>query len=113
MTTQTTPTTLAATSTYELRLYVVGSTARSTRAIVNVRNICEQHLHGRHELIIVDVSQQPALAKDEQIIAAPTLIKSLPLPARRFIGDMSQTQSILRGLGLLEGVESAYAAKSM
>ena len=98
---------------YVLRLYIVGTTAHSTRAIVNIRKLCQQYLHGRHDLVVVDISLQPALAKGQQIIAAPTLMKILPLPARRFIGDMSQTESILRGLGLHEDTGNSSAAKSM
>ena len=90
----------SANSRYVLRLYVTGTTPHSTRAIVNIRKICEEHLQGRHELELVDISQHPALAEGEQIIAAPTLIKKLPLPLRRFIGDMSQTERILLGLDL-------------
>ena len=85
---------------YVLRLYVVGTTPHSQHAIVNIRKICEEHLQGRYELEIVDVSRYPALAEGEQIIAAPTLIKKLPLPLRRFIGDMSQTERLLLGLDL-------------
>jgi circadian clock protein KaiB len=85
---------------YILRLYVSGMTARATAAIQNIQIICEQHLRGRYELQIIDVYQQPHLAKGEQIIAAPTLIKELPLPLRRFIGDLSQTEKILIGLDL-------------
>src|SRR5512134_1175503 len=80
---------------YVLRLYVTGMTPRSTTAIENIKNICEEHLRDRYELEIIDVYQQPVLAKGEQIIAAPTLIKELPLPLRRFIGDMSQAEKIL------------------
>lgn len=87
---------------YVLRLYITGTTPHSTRAIVNIRKICEDHLHGRYELEVVDISLKPALAKGEQIIAAPTLIKKLPLPLRRFIGDMSHTEKILLGLDLSE-----------
>ena len=87
---------------YVLRLYVTGSTAHSIRAISNIRKICEQHLEGRYDLEVVDISQHPALAEGEQIIAAPTLIKKLPLPLRRFIGDMSHTDRILLGLDLRE-----------
>lgn len=87
---------------YVLRLYVTGTTPHSTRAIVNIRKICDEHLQGRYELEVVDISQHPALAEGEQIIAAPTLIKKLPLPLRRFIGDMSQTDRILIGLDLLK-----------
>jgi circadian clock protein KaiB len=89
------------TERYVLRLYVTGMTARATRAIENVRAICDEHLEGRYDLEVVDVYQQPVLAKDEQIIAAPTLIKKLPLPLRRIIGDMSQRDRVLLGLDLI------------
>jgi circadian clock protein KaiB len=85
---------------YVLRLYITGSTPRSARAIANIRKICEEHLEGRYDLEVVDISQHPSLAEGEQIIAAPTLIKELPLPLRRFIGDMSHTGRILLGLDL-------------
>lgn len=85
---------------YILRLYIAGTTARSTLAIQNIRKICEEHLHGRYDLQVIDVYQQPTLAEGEQIIAAPTLVKKLPLPLRRFIGDMSDTERILVGLDL-------------
>jgi len=85
---------------YLLKLYITGTTPSSTKAIVNIRKICEEHLHGRYDLEVIDISQQPTLAEGEQIIAAPTLIKKLPLPLRRFIGDMSQTERILLGLDL-------------
>jgi circadian clock protein KaiB len=87
---------------YVLRLYVTGSTPRSARAISNIRKICEEHLEGRYDLEIVDISLHPTLAEGEQIIAAPTLIRKLPLPLRRFIGDMSNTDRILLGLDLRE-----------
>ena len=83
-----------------MRLYITGTTPRSTRAIVNVRKICEKHLEGRYDLQIIDIAQHPTLAEGEQIIAAPTLVKKLPQPLRRFIGDMSQTERILLGLDL-------------
>ena len=83
---------------YVLRLYVSGLTPRSQRAIDNLKAICEEHLQGRYDLEVVDIFQQPEFAKAEQIIAAPTLVKELPLPLRKFIGDMSQTQKILLGL---------------
>jgi len=85
---------------YLLRLYVAGTTPRSNRAIVNIRRICEEHLKGRYELEVVDVVKNPRLAAGEQIIAAPTLVKKLPLPLRRFIGDLSETERILLGLDL-------------
>lgn len=90
----------AATERYLLKLYVAGLTPRSVEAIANIKRICEEHLKGRYELEIIDVYQQPVLAKDEQILAAPTLIKKLPLPLRRLIGDMSKTERILLGLDL-------------
>jgi len=85
---------------YVLRLYVTGNTPRAMRAVVNIRKICEEHLEGRYDLEVIDISQHPTLAAGEQIIAAPTLIKKLPRPLRRFIGDMSQTERILLGLDL-------------
>jgi circadian clock protein KaiB len=85
---------------YVLRLYITGMTPRSTRAVENVRAICEENLQGRYELEIIDIYQQPTLAAGEQIIAAPTLIKKLPLPLRRVIGDMSKTERVLLGLDL-------------
>lgn len=85
---------------YVLRLYVTGMTPRSTRAVENVRTICEEHLKGRYDLEVIDIYQQPTLAKGEQIIAAPTLIKKLPLPLRRVIGDLSSTERVLIGLDL-------------
>jgi circadian clock protein KaiB len=91
-----------ASTRYVLRLYLTGSSPLSTRAIVNIRQICEQHMQGRYDLEVVDITQHPTLAEGEQIIAAPTLIKKLPLPLRRFIGDMSQTDRILLGLDLRE-----------
>ena len=83
---------------YVLRLFVTGHSALSNRAIVNVRKICEENLAGQYELEIVDVSEHPELAVSQQIVASPTLIKQLPEPLRRFIGDMSQTERILVGL---------------
>jgi circadian clock protein KaiB len=85
---------------YVLRLYVTGSSPASGRAIANIKEICEQYLQGRYVLDVVDLYQQPTLAKGEQIIAAPTLIKKLPLPLRRIIGDMSNFEHVLIGLDL-------------
>jgi len=84
--------------TYMLRLYISGLTPRSTLAIENIRKLCEENLKGRYELEIIDIFQQMEEARREQIIAAPTLIKKLPLPLRRFIGDLSDTERILVGL---------------
>jgi circadian clock protein KaiB len=89
--------------TYVLRLYVTGLTARSQRAIANIKKICEEHLHGRYDLEVIDIYQHPTLAKGEQILAAPTLIKKLPLPLRSFIGDLSNTERVLLGLDLRAG----------
>ena len=85
---------------YVLRLYVAGVTPRSTEAILNIKSVCEEHLKGRYELEVIDIYQQPVLAKGEQIIAAPTLVKKLPLPLRRFIGSMADVDRILVGLDL-------------
>ena len=90
----------AAAEKYMLRLYITGMTPNSKRAVENIKNICEQHLQGRYELEIIDVFQQPTLAEGEQIIAIPTLIKQLPHPLRRLIGDMSNTEKVLLGLDL-------------
>jgi circadian clock protein KaiB len=87
---------------YVLRLYVTGANVGSTQAIVNVRSVCQKYLRGRYELEVVDLYQHPRLAKDEQIIAAPTLIKKLPGPIRRFVGDMSDFEKILSELELNE-----------
>jgi circadian clock protein KaiB len=85
---------------YVLRLYVAGTTMRSARAIANVKEICEEYLRGSYRLEVIDLYQQPHLAHDEQIVAAPTLIKQLPLPVRRVLGDMSRTERVLVVLGL-------------
>lgn len=85
---------------YVLRLYVTGSTPNAIRAIANIKRICEENLQGRYELEVIDLYQQPALAQEEHIIAAPTLIKKLPLPLRRIIGDMSKTEKVIVGLDL-------------
>jgi len=85
---------------YLLRLYVAGATPKSTQAIMNIKKICEEHLKGRYDLEVIDIYQQPTLAKGEQIIAAPTLVKKLPLPLRRFIGSMADMERILVGLDL-------------
>jgi circadian clock protein KaiB len=88
---------------FVLRLYVAGLTPRSTRAIANIKKICGDHLAGRHSLEVIDLYKHPSLADGEQIIAAPTLLKKLPLPLRRFIGDMSDMEKIIVGLDLRPG----------
>jgi circadian clock protein KaiB len=85
---------------YVLRLYVTGTTAKSVRAIQNVRRICEEHLKGLYDLEVIDIYQNLPLAQGDQIIAAPTLIKRLPAPLRQLIGDMSDEQRVLVGLDL-------------
>jgi circadian clock protein KaiB len=83
---------------YILHLYISGLTPRSTRAVENLHKICEEHLKGSYELEVIDIFQQMDAARSQQIIAAPTLIKKLPLPLRKFIGDLSDTERILVGL---------------
>ncbi len=85
---------------YELRLYVSGSSPRSGQAITNVRALCDEFLAGRYDLDVIDIYQQPGAAANEQIIAAPTLIKITPKPARRLIGDLSDRNKVLVGLNL-------------
>jgi circadian clock protein KaiB len=87
-------------SHYVLRLYVSGITPKSRIAIQNIKKICEENLRGRCDLEVIDIYQQPDLIREEQILAAPTLIKKLPLPLRKIIGDMSNTERILVGLDL-------------
>jgi circadian clock protein KaiB len=85
---------------YVLRLYVAGMTPNSAKAIANLKKICEEHLTGRYDLDVIDVYRNPTLAKGEQIIAAPTLVKKLPLPMRKLIGDMSDEGKVLIGLDI-------------
>ncbi len=85
---------------YTLRLYVAGMNTKSKQAIENITKICEENLKGRYNLQIIDIYQQPSLAAGEQIVAAPTLIKKLPLPLRKFIGNMEDREKIIVGLDL-------------
>ncbi len=85
---------------YVLRLYVTGMTPRSTRAIKCVRDVCEQHLAGQYDLEIIDVYQTPARLMQDQIVAIPTLVKCAPVPIRLLVGDMSNRERLLVGLGL-------------
>jgi circadian clock protein KaiB len=85
---------------YVLRLYLSGATSQSIKAITNIKRICEEYLPDRYELEVINIHQQPALLVGEQILATPTLIKKLPLPLRKFIGDMANTEKILLGLDL-------------
>ena len=112
MTTKRTPRVVASTKEFEsvgtapqdekyvLRLFIAGTTPASTRAVEALGAICAEHLEGRFELEVIDVYQQPALAREEQIIALPTLVKKLPLPLRRVLGDLSNTSRVLVGLDL-------------
>ncbi len=85
---------------YVLRLYINGSTLKSTLAVKNIKQVCEQHLNGRYDLEIIDICLQAQLARDEQVVAVPTLIKRLPRPLRRLIGDLSDQDKVLFGLDL-------------
>jgi circadian clock protein KaiB len=85
---------------YVLRLYVSGSTLKSALAVENIKRICEQYLKNRYDLKVIDIYQQPNLARDEQIVAVPTLIRRLPSPLRRLVGDMSNLKKVLFGLDL-------------
>ena len=85
---------------YVLRLYISGSTLKSQRAVANIKRVCEQHLNGRYDLEVVDIHREAHLARDEQIVAVPTLIKRLPLPLQRLVGDMSDLNKVLFGLDL-------------
>ncbi len=93
--------------TYVLRLYVTGMTPNSLKAIENLKAICRDHLEGRFELEVIDIYKKPELARKAQVIAAPTLVKDLPPPLRRFIGDLSDTEKILAGLDLVPKEENA------
>ncbi len=90
----------AASSRYILKLYVAGQLPKSVIAIANIKKICEENLQGRYELEVIDLYQQPHLAQGEQIIAVPTLIRKLPPPLRRIIGDLSNTERVLVGLDI-------------
>jgi circadian clock protein KaiB len=97
---QTTETSGTTKEKYVLRLYIAGTTPRSQLAIRNMKKICHDQLAGKYDLQIIDIYQQPTLAKGEQIVAAPTLIKKLPLPLRKLVGDMSDTEKVLVGLDI-------------
>lgn len=88
-------------SEYELRLYVAGHSPQSSRAIANLKAICEAHLKDRYALTVVDLYVQPERARDDQIVVAPTLVRQFPLPIRRMIGDLSQTERVLAALDLV------------
>jgi len=85
---------------YSLRLYITGSTPKSTRAVHNLMQMCQEHLAGRYELEVIDIYQQPELAQIEDIIAVPTLVKKRPLPVQKVLGDLSNAQKLASGLDL-------------
>ena len=85
---------------YVLRLYITGTTPKSTRAVHNLMQLCQEHLPGRYDLEVIDIYQQPALAQDEDIIAVPTLLKKQPLPIQKLLGDLSNPQQFITSLGL-------------
>jgi circadian clock protein KaiB len=85
---------------YVLRLFITGTTPRSARAIANLRRVCEERLKGEYDLEVVDIYQHPESAKEHQIIAAPTLVRMLPLPLRKIIGDLADEERVLAGLDL-------------
>jgi len=87
---------------YIFRLYVTGSTPRSLKAIRNLKRFCEEHLADDYDLEVIDIYKNPNVAREEQIIAAPTLVKRLPARVRRFVGDLSNTQKLLSGLNLIK-----------
>jgi circadian clock protein KaiB len=88
---------------YVLRLYVVGLTPRSTLAVARIKAICERHLAGHYDLAVIDLYQRPHLARQAQVVAAPTLAKESPLPRRRIVGDMADERTVLRGLNVQAG----------
>jgi circadian clock protein KaiB len=85
---------------YELRLYIAGQTSRSLAALANLKRICEEHLHGRYQIEVIDLLKHPQLAKGDQILALPTLVRRLPEPIRKLVGDLSDTERALVGLDL-------------
>ena len=87
---------------YIFRLYITGSSVRSLRAVHNLKKLCEEYLSDDYDLEVIDIYENPAAARDEQIVAAPTLVKQLPQPIRKFVGDLSNTQKILVGLDIYE-----------
>jgi len=86
--------------TYSLRLYIAGHTPKSVLALANLKQICEQHLQGRYEIEVIDLRQDPQLASGDQILAVPTLVRRLPEPIKKIIGDLSNTERVLVGLDL-------------
>jgi circadian clock protein KaiB len=91
----------SAEETYRLRLYVAGQTPKSVQAFKNLKQICEKHLRGRYEIEIIDLVENPQLARGDQILAVPTLVRRLPAPIKKIIGDLSNTERVLVGLDLV------------
>jgi len=87
---------------WELRLYIAGQTARSVAAFANLRRVCEEHLQGRYRIEVIDLLKQPQLARGDQILAVPTLVRKLPTPVRKLIGDLSNEERVLVGLDIRE-----------
>lgn len=85
---------------FHLRLFVTGNTSRSQQAIQNLKQICEKHLQGRYEIEVIDVSKDPVQARQHQILAVPTLLKELPPPLRKIVGDLSEKEKVLEGLDI-------------
>jgi circadian clock protein KaiB len=85
---------------WNLRLYIAGQTPKSVTALANLKKICEEHMHGQYRIEIIDLMENPHLARQDQIVAIPTLVRELPQPLRRIIGDLSNTQKVLVGLDL-------------
>lgn len=85
---------------FELRLYIAGQTARSLAALANLKRICDEHLRGRYRVKVIDLLERPQLARGDQILAIPTLVRKLPLPIRKLVGDLSDTERVLVGLDL-------------
>jgi circadian clock protein KaiB len=92
--------TKAAAEVFDLRLYIAGQTARSLAALANLQRICEEHLEGRYRLEVIDLLERPQLARGDQIVALPTLVRKLPPPIRKLVGDLSDTERALVGLDL-------------
>jgi circadian clock protein KaiB len=89
--------------TYNLRLYIAGQTARSAAALANLKTVCEQHLAGRYRIEVIDLLEQPQLAAGDQILAIPTLVRRLPEPIKRLIGNLAHTERVLVGLDIRPG----------
>jgi circadian clock protein KaiB len=94
---------------WKLRLYVAGQTAKSLTAFANLKRICEEHLPGQYDIEVVDLLQNPTLAKGDQILAVPTLVRKLPRPIRKIIGDLSNTERVLVGLDVRPALEGSNA----